>query len=90
MGIGEPWEYWDRECERQERELARYPICQLCGERIQSQKCLEDDYGYYCEDCVEESLKALYRIEIPFLEEALRDTAEGMMIDTPIMEYEYA
>ena len=86
MGIGEPWEDWDRECARQERELVRYPICQICGERIQSQKCLEDDYGYICENCVEESIKPVWRIEIPALEEAFRELVEDMMIDTPIMD----
>lgn len=85
MGIGEPWEYWDRECERQERELVRYPVCQLCGERIQSQKCLEDDYGYICEDCVESNIKSV-RLEIPALEDAFREMVENMMIDTPIMD----
>ena len=83
MGI-EPYD-WNDECRRQERELVRYPVCQLCGERIQSLKCLEDDYGYICEDCVEANIKSV-RLEIPALEDAFREMVENMMIDTPIMD----
>lgn len=39
---------WDAE---QERRLARLPICERCGERIQSENLWDIDGTLYCPEC---------------------------------------
>lgn len=48
------WESYDAE---QERELQKLPICDECGEPIQSEYCYGSNGKYICEHC----LNAYYR-----------------------------
>ena len=52
-------------CEAQEREMARYPICAKCGERILDEFCYEEDGEYFCDDCFDK----LHRVETPVFDE---------------------
>ena len=37
----------------QERKLAKYPKCDICGEPITDDRFYEIDGDYYCIDCME-------------------------------------
>ena len=44
---------WDAE---QERKLARLPVCNFCGERIQDEECWCIDTKFICKDCLAECM----------------------------------
>lgn len=52
---GDPYadfDAWDRE---QQDAIEKYPICKVCGEHIQDEKCYRTDDRYFIHlDCVEE------------------------------------
>jgi formylmethanofuran dehydrogenase subunit E len=45
---------WDRYCAEEERELARLPVCSLCGNPIVDDKCYEIDEKIICPECLKE------------------------------------
>ncbi len=59
--LPEPYEFYDRYCEEQEREIARRPICECCEEPILDETCISFGDGFICENC----LDTYYRIATP-------------------------
>ena len=57
----EPSHEWDKHCEEQERELAKYPACAICKNPILTDYCYDIDGGLICEDC----LTKHYMVETP-------------------------
>ena len=41
--------------QEQERALARYPKCAICGEPIAQEEAVLIDGKYYCDECLDES-----------------------------------
>jgi formylmethanofuran dehydrogenase subunit E len=52
MCIPEPYQAWDQHCEQQERELQRYPICDICDEPITDDYLIEFNGDLICERCL--------------------------------------
>lgn len=53
---------WDAEMHDQakERELAEMPVCDGCGEHIQSDYLYRIDGSVYCEECIEGCREAVF------------------------------
>lgn len=47
---------WDAE---QERWLKKLPKCKRCGERIQQERAVCIDGGYYCDECLDEMRESI-------------------------------
>lgn len=48
---------WDRHCERQEREAAKYPKCSECGRRIFDDYLYEINGRILCESCAHDEYR---------------------------------
>lgn len=48
----DPIDDWDAYCEDEEKEIAKLPTCDKCGERIMDDTLFEVDGYLYCEDCM--------------------------------------
>lgn len=44
------FESWDRE---QAKQLAKLPLCNICGEPIQQEKAFKLDGEFICDDCID-------------------------------------
>lgn len=57
--LPEPYEFWDRHCEQQERELAKYPRCSICDNRITDDYVVVINGELICEECLQELRKPI-------------------------------
>ena len=48
----DPSRDWDRYCIEQDKEIAKLPKCEICGEHITDDHLYHINDEFYCEDCL--------------------------------------
>lgn len=46
---------WDAYCREQDRQMEQMPVCDECGERIDTDFLYEFDGYYICEECLDKN-----------------------------------
>ena len=54
---GDPYADFDAYDREQQDAIERYPICECCGEHIQSERLYYIDGRFFCEECIEDCHK---------------------------------
>ena len=57
MYVPDNYDAWKEHDRRQSRALRRRPLCERCGEPIQSEECYEINGELICLDCMKDFLK---------------------------------
>ena len=57
MYVPDNYDAWKEHETRQYRALRRRPVCEHCGEYIQSDECYEINGELICPDCMKDFLK---------------------------------
>lgn len=54
---GDPVADYNSYCDEQEKEEAKLPVCDVCGETIYDEFCYDIDGDIFCEKCMKDNFR---------------------------------